>query len=53
MDVIFEDCVFPPKNKATLDKVSNGSDKKCSKKLVKSQIYFSRDHCCELTVNNV
>ena len=33
------------KNKATLDKVSNGSDKKCSKEL-KNHIFISTDHGC-------
>ena len=41
------------KNTATSDKVSYGSGQKCSKELKKSQFYFSRDHCCEVTVKNV
>ena len=41
------------KNKATLDKVSYGSGQKCSKGTQKLKFYFSRDHCCEVTVNNV
>ena len=45
-------CIFS-KNKATSDKVSYGSEQKCSKELKKSQFYFSRDHCCEVTVTNV
>ena len=32
-DLIFEDFVYFHKNKATLDKVPNGSDKKYSKEL--------------------
>ena len=39
------------RNKATLIKVSNGSDKKCSKKLKNySVFFFSRDHGCKVTV---
>ena len=44
-------CIFL-KNKATLDKLSNGSDRKCSKELKKSLFYFSRDYCCEVTVKD-
>ena len=45
-------CIFS-KNWATLGKISNGSEQKCSKELKKAQFYFSRDHGCEVTVNNV
>ena len=46
-------CIFS-KNKATSDKVSYGSGQKCSKELENNtEFYFSRDHCCEVTVKNV
>ena len=45
-------CIFS-KNKATSDKVSYGYGQKCSKELKNSKLYFSRDHCCEVTVKNV
>ena len=46
-------CAFSQKNKANLDKVSYGSGQKYSKELKKSQFYFSRVHCCEVTVKSV
>ena len=55
LDLILKTSCISQKNKATLVKASNGSDQKCSKefKIPKSQFYFSRDHGCEVTVNNV
>ena len=45
-------CIFS-KNKATSEKVSHGSGQKMFQRTQKSQFYFSRDHCCEVTVENV
>ena len=45
-------CIFS-KNKATLDNVSYGSGQKNVPRNSKITVYFSTDHCCEVTVIHV
>ena len=45
-------CAFS-QNKVTSEKVSNGSDKRCSKGIKNRQFYFSRDYGFKITVINI
>ena len=45
-------CIFS-KNKTILDELSNVSNQKMFQGTQKSQFYFSIEHGCEVTVNNV